>query len=249
MKRVVIAAVTAGVLVVVGVVVWFFATTGIDESTATVTAPTLAPATSAAPDTTAAPGTTEPSTVGTSTPSTVAAAGVFDLADGTTARFELDEELRGQPKHVVATNAEVAGQIRFDPTSPGSAEIGTIVVGAQTFETDSSNRNRAIRGPILDATTFPEITFVPTAVDGLPDSVAADQEVSFTVSGDLTIRDTTREVTFDVTATLTSDGTLQGTASTQVLRSDFGLQIPSVASVANVSDEVLIAIDFVAVPA
>ncbi len=244
MKRVVTGAIAVAVLAGLGVVIWFFATSGIDESTADVTAPTLAPApTEADPTTGSTAAEPPPASEGAQSPS---AGGVFQLAEGTTVRFELDEELRGQPTHVVATNTEVEGQVRFDPADLSTAEIGTIVVGAQTFETDSSNRNRAIRGPILDASSFPEITFVPTSVDGLSGSVDVGQEVSFTVTGDLTIRDVTQTVTFEVTATLSADETLEGTAETQVLRSDFGLQIPSVQSVANVTDEVLIAIDFVA---
>lgn len=236
MKRTILALLAVLVLGAVGVTVWFFATTGIDEDTAQVTAPTLA----ASVSTTAGSVTTAGSE---------SSAVEFALSEGSTVRFELDEELRGAPKHVVATNSEVAGLFRLDLADLAQSEIGVIVVGAQTFETDSSNRNRAIRGPILDASTFPEIRFVPTAVSGLTGAAAAGQELSFTVTGDLTIRDVTASVTFEVTATLVADDQITGTASTQVLRSDFGLQIPSVQSVANVTDEVMIFIDFTAIPA
>lgn len=243
MKRILLFAAGAGLVAAAGVVVWFFATTGVDEDTAGVTAPTLAPATS--PDTTLAPGTT----AATTTTGSGAGGGLFSLAAGTVARFELDEVLRGEPKHVVASNTEVAGQIRVDLDDLASSELGTIVIGAQTFSTDSGNRDRAIRGPILDSSTFPEITFVPTAIEGLNGSATVREELSFTVTGDLTIRDVTAEVTFEVTAVLANDGRLEGTASATVLRSVYGLEIPSVASVANVSDEVLLGINFVATPA
>ena len=62
----------------------------------------------------------------------------------------------------------------------------------------------------------------------------------------LTVRDVTQPVVFDVTATVDSLSQLSGTATTSVLRSDYGLEIPNVPSVANVSEEVQLEIDFVA---
>jgi len=56
----------------------------------------------------------------------------------------------------------------------------------------------------------------------------------------------TRRVTFQVTAIIDEDGRLVGHAQTVVLRSDFDLVIPSVPSVAGVSNEVSLAIEFVA---
>ncbi len=232
MKRIVLWILGVGVLGSLGVVIWFFATTGIDESTAQVTAPTLAPTET----TEGSSGSTEGQIVD------------LTIAEGSTVRFELDEVLRGEPKHVVATNTEVAGLLRLDLADLGQSEIGDIVVGAQTFTSDSSNRDRAIRGPILAASTFPEIRFVPVSVDGLTGQAEVGQEFAFTVTGDLTIRETTMTVTFDVTATLVAADRVEGTASAQVLRSDFGLQIPSVESVADVTDEVMIFIDFSFVP-
>lgn len=264
MKRVLLAVTAAAVLVVVGAVVWFYASTGLDES-AEVTAPTIA----SAPETTAGAAaettagdtaeTTAETTSETSAAADTAEGGVestpqadgtvFELADESTVSFELDEMLRGEPNPVVGTNEEVAGQIRFDPTDLGSTEIGTVVISSQTFTTDQSSRDRAIRGPILDSNAEPTIEFAPTSIDGLSGAADVGDAFEFTVTGDLTIRGITREVTFDAEATLVAADRIEGTASATVLRSDFELAIPSVASVADVSDEVLIRIDFTAVPA
>jgi hypothetical protein len=53
-------------------------------------------------------------------------------------------------------------------------------------------------------------------------------------------------VTFTTTVTVISETRLQGTASTSINRADFELQIPNVASVANVDEVVLLEIEFVA---
>lgn len=247
-------------LVGLGAVVWFFATTGIDESTADVTAPTLAAAPTSPETTGSTAAESTATTTGVASDTTVAESDtsgpagsegggtVFAIGEDSAVTFELDEVLNGNPARVVATNSEVEGQLRIDPSDLSTVEVGTIVIGAQTFESGSSNRDRAIRGPILDASSFPQITFVPTSVEGLDGEAEVGEAVSFTITGDLTIRDITEEVTFDVTATLESEVLVEAVASSTVSRDAFGLTIPSVASVANVSDEVAISIDLVANP-
>ncbi|HID50548.1 MAG TPA: YceI family protein, partial [Anaerolineae bacterium] len=107
-------------------------------------------------------------------------------------------------------------------------------------------RNKAIRNRILFTDAFEFITFEPTAITGLPDSIEIGESVEFQITGDLTVRDTTREVTFDVTATAVSPDRIEGTAVATVMRRQFNLQIPSVSNVADVDEEVILEINFAA---
>lgn len=161
-------------------------------------------------------------------------------------RFELDEELRGQPKTVVGVTDQVAGEIAVDLNDLASTQVGTLQINARTLATDNNFRNRAIQNQILNTGDFEFITFSPTSIEGLPDSVAIGQEVEFVLGGDLTIRDITSPVQFMVTATAVSEDQLVGTASASVFRADYELEIPSVQNVANVEEEVELYIDFVA---
>jgi polyisoprenoid-binding protein YceI len=168
--------------------------------------------------------------------------------DESEARFELDEDLAGVRTRVTGITDQVAGDIIVDFGSPADSELGTIRVNARTLATDNSFRDRAIRGQILrssdDAYEF--IEFVPTALETLPDSAAVGDTVTFQVIGDLTVIETTLSTTFEVTVNLVAADRIEGTATTTVLRSDYGLEIPEVPSVANVTDEVMLTIDFVA---
>jgi polyisoprenoid-binding protein YceI len=161
-------------------------------------------------------------------------------------RFEIDEDLRGQRNTVVGVTDQVAGEIAVDLADLASTQVGTIQINGRTLVTDNNFRNRAIQNEILDTGDYEFMTFTPTAIEGLPDSVAVGEEVQFVVSGDLEIRDTSNPVQFTVVATAVSEDQLVGTASATVLRTDYGLQIPSVPNVANVEDEVELYIDFVA---
>jgi polyisoprenoid-binding protein YceI len=161
-------------------------------------------------------------------------------------RFELDEDLRGSRVTVVGVTDQAAGEIALNLSDLSTAEVGVIQINARTLETDNSFRNRAIQNRILETGTYEFITFTPTAVNGLPESAEVGEEISFTMEGDLTIRDVTQPVTFDVAATAVSPDQISGTASAVISREAYGLQIPEVPDVANVEDEVDLYIDFVA---
>jgi polyisoprenoid-binding protein YceI len=166
----------------------------------------------------------------------------YALTDGSRAIFTLDEELRGTPTTVVGTSTIVLGEMLFDPSDAASLQIGTILVNARDFMTDSGNRNRAIRGPILDADTFEFIEFAPTSIDGLDGTGS-----SFTVTGDLKIRDVINPATFEVTASLDGE-VVTGTATAVVDRTQWGLDIPNAPGVANVSESVTLVLEFTAAP-
>lgn len=160
--------------------------------------------------------------------------------------FTLGEILRGVPTAVIGQTDQVAGQIAFDFDDPATAKVGTIQVNARTLLTDNNLRNKAIRNRILFTDAFEFITFEPTAVTGLPDSISVGDSVEFQITGDLTVRDRTNEVTFAVTATAVSPTRIEGAATTTVMRRNFNLQIPSVSGVADVDEEVILEINFVA---
>ncbi|MFV1962689.1 MAG: YceI family protein [Acidimicrobiia bacterium] len=166
------------------------------------------------------------------------------------AGFEIDEILRGSPNRVFGETDQVAGQIQIDLADLSAIQFSQIVINARTFTTDSERRDRAIRGPIILNSASDEFEFITLDVDsaiGLSGSVETGDVLSFLLAGDLTIKGVANKVTFEVSATVTDDSTIEGSVTTTVLRSDFGIGIPTVPGVADVSDEVALDIRFVAV--
>ena len=164
-------------------------------------------------------------------------------------RFLIDEELFGIPKTVVGRTNQVVGEILLDLQNTQEVEVGTIQVNARELATDDSFRNRALRRQILDSAqdAYQFITFTPTEIDGLSSEGTANGETkSFSLTGDLQIRDVVQSVTFEMMVAAISESELSGSGEAMVLRSYFDLQIPSVPGVANVSDEVRLEIDFTA---
>lgn len=179
-----------------------------------------------------------------------AAAMTFTLVpEGTEARFSIYELLMGQDKTVIGTTSAVEGSITVDPANLSTVSISPIRIDAGTLATDSSRRDGAIRRWVLESNQaeYQYILFTPTAINGLPESVAVGDTFEFMVTGELTIRDITNEETFSLSVTANSETELIGLGETTVMRGDYNLTIPSVPSVANVAEEVPLEIEFRAV--
>ncbi len=164
---------------------------------------------------------------------------------GSEASFALNEELMGVPTVVVGVTPKVAGSITVDWGNPSNSKIGKLEIDATDFKTDNERRNGAIHRFILQTGQYPKISFEPTAIEGLPPSAKPGDKLNFKVVGNLTIRDVTKPVTFDTSVT-GDEAQLSGEAQAVVAHRDFGLTIPSVPIVANVSEAVTLTLKFVA---
>lgn len=138
---------------------------------------------------------------------------------------------------VIGSTQEIEGRLTLN-LDDLSAPLGenTFTVRMNTFTTDQKDRDKWIRenGPRFN--DYPLATFTATGIEGAPAAYNEGDEVSFKLSGDLTIREITQPVTFDVTATLRGD-TLTGVAATRLKMSDFGIEPPNFANTLTVADE------------
>ena len=214
------------------------------------TATAMAQATAAPAPTEAMAATEPPASSPTEQPAEQPAAGaatVFTLGEGTIARYRVEEELANTGFFIaVGETTDVAGAIAFDADGAVVAQESRIAVQAATLRTDSNRRDNYVRNRTLETDSYPEVVFVPTAIDGLPDSIAdASGDVAFTITGDLTVKDQTREVTWDASATFAGDGAATGIASVEFTFDDFGMDKPRVAIVLSVEDTIRLELDFV----
>ncbi len=208
-------------------------------------APTEAPKATEAPA--AAPTEAPKATEAAAAPA--AAGSVFQIDPAQSkATFTLNEKLMGNPVTVVGATSLVSGKITLSPDNLANTQIGAIQIDARDFKTDSTRRDGAMQRFILESTKdeYQYITFEPTAIEGLPATVKTGESATFKITGNLKIRSIVKPVTFDATVTAKSDTELAGSVKTTVLRSNFELTIPSIPSVADVTDEVALELTFVA---
>ena len=164
-------------------------------------------------------------------------------------RYEVDETLFNQNNRLntaIGRTRGIAGDVLIDFAQPSNSQIGEIVIDVSQFTSDQSRRDNYIRRSGLESSRYPYARFVTQAIEGLPERVAVGDQVTFTISGDMTVRETARPVTWNVTLRL-EDGRVAGSASTEILMSDFGvgpIRLPILAT----EDLVKLFLDFVAMP-
>ncbi len=171
------------------------------------------------------------------------------VAEESSASFTLEEDLRGQRTTVVGRTGEVGGNVMVDLANPRESSIGTILINARTLETDNNFRNRALRSQILQSARdeYEFIVFEARELRNFSaESVAVGETITLDITGDLTVTGVTRSVTFSAEVSLESETQIRGSATVNLLHADFGLVIPDVRSVANVTDDVELKLEFVA---
>jgi len=168
------------------------------------------------------------------------------VPDQSQARYIVTEQLVGRdlPNDVVGTTNQIAGAVYLNTDGTIDAARSKFIVQAGTLVTDESRRDGFVRSNTLQTDLYPEIVFVPTAVSGLSDPLVASGEVSFILTGQLTIRDVTKEVTWEVTGSIDGD-TAKGTAKTVFQFADFNLTQPKVPVVLSIKDEIHLEMDVV----
>jgi polyisoprenoid-binding protein YceI len=149
------------------------------------------------------------------------------------------------PSDAVLTTKAVSGQfvLRSDGTFAPDSKLS---VDVTTLQSDEGRRDQFIKRSTLETSRFPRAEFVPMRTAGLSTPMPATGEWTFTLIGNLTIRDVTKQVSWDATAKRTS-GELSSTAKTSFKFGDFGMEPPTAASVLSVVDEIRMEIELVAV--
>ena len=174
---------------------------------------------------------------------------VFQLVEGTEARYRIDEVFRNRDTTAIGITPLVTGTVQFDRNDPLSTSVGTITIDARDLDGDRRARDRVVIRRILQANRdqYRYITFEPTAITGMPPLVQVGDTLELQITGLLRIRDSTNEAVFDATVRVVSETKLKGKASTTILWRDYGLRIPSWPGVSWVADEVILQLFFDAV--
>lgn len=170
----------------------------------------------------------------------------------TPVRYEIDPQhsaAQFKIRHLMISNVKgeftrVTGSAEFDPASLANSSVEA-TIDATSINTREPDRDQHLKSAdFFDVTKYPAIKFRSKRI-------APSGNGSYDVTGDLTIRDVTREVTLaveDVTPESKDPwGNLRrgATASTTIDRKDFGLtfNMPLDTGGVLVGDEVHISID------
>lgn len=169
-------------------------------------------------------------------------------AEGSEARYRVREQLAriDFPSDAVGATTVVQGAIALGSDGAILTDHSRFVVDLASIESDSQRRDNYVRRRVFQSDSFPDAVFVPTGIEGVALPLPAG-EVTFRITGDMTIHGISRPTTWDVTASRSGDAVV-GKATTRFRFADFQLAVPRVASVLSVEDDIRLEFDFRLVP-
>ena len=166
----------------------------------------------------------------------------LELQSSSKACYIAHEQLVGRklPNQTVGSTRAVAGAIVLDGSNSVKADQSKLVLTLTSFESDDGQRDGAVSRMFR---TAPSAEFVVRQVSGLPSAFPNSGTVKFQLVGDMTIKGVTKPVTWDVDAQF-DGGSVNGSATTAIKFSDFGMPTPKTALVLSVEDTLGLRIDF-----
>ncbi|MBO0923974.1 YceI family protein [Cellulomonas sp. zg-ZUI199] len=144
--------------------------------------------------------------------------GTWTVTDGSFAGYRLEEVLRGQDVTVTGRTDQVTGTLTV---ADGALTAAEVVVDMASIATDQPPRDGYFRDQAIQVVRYPTATFTLTEPVELPQDATSAQ-----LTGDLTIRDVTREVTVDADLAASGD-VVQVVGSVPITFADYGVQAPS----------------------
>ena len=214
-----------------------------DSSPISAPAPTVAAPTSAPASPQSAPAT--PTAL--PAPGTAVAPPSVSIQGGTVARYVVGEQLARLPTPIdaVGETSDVDGAIVFNEDGSIDPEQSRITVGLAGLTSDETRRDRWVRNQLFNTSQYPNAELAVSELAGLPWPLPESGAATFQLTGDLTIRDVTRQLTWDVTAEF-SGTSITGQATTEITFELFELSKPTFGFIISVDDDIRLELDIVA---
>lgn len=162
------------------------------------------------------------------------------------ARYRVREQLASLslPSDAIGSTSSVSGTVVGKTDGTLVPSDSKFVVDLQTLQSDRSQRDNFLRRNVLQTDQYPNATFVPTQVTGLPSTLPTSGNISFKLTGDLTVRNVTKPVTWNVTCQPQgNEGACHATTSFQF--EYFDLTPPRVGPVLSIVDNITLEVDAV----
>ncbi len=162
----------------------------------------------------------------------------IDAASKATVRVREQLARIPAPSDALITITGAQGSFTLNPD--GTFATGSkISVDMTTVTTDDRQRTDTIRRDPLEVTRFRTSELVPQKASGLTLPLPTSGDLTFQLTGDLTLHGVTKSVTFDVKATRSGGRlTATATAAPSWKFGDFGMRPPSSFSVLSIVDEI-----------
>lgn len=147
------------------------------------------------------------------------------------------------PSNAVANAPGITGDLYLTKDGLASGQKSSFTVDLLSLKSDEALRDRAMRGS-LATDRFPTAKFTIDSITGFPANYSDAKEVEMTMTGSMTLRETTKPLTFKVFARQAGEF-LTAIADTDFKMTEFGITPPN-ASITRVEDGVHMQVTLIA---
>ena len=138
----------------------------------------------------------------------------------------------------------VTGEIELDRRGLPDQTNSLVIVDLTTLTSDKKKRDNYLKTRAnIGSERYPTATLVVSDINGLSWPLPKTADVSFQLSGDLTLLGITKQLTWDVVARI-ADGLVVGQASTTFTFDTFGIKKPNLLFIVSIEDQIELVIDF-----
>jgi polyisoprenoid-binding protein YceI len=162
--------------------------------------------------------------------------------------YEVQEQFlsKSLPSEAIGKTSSIQGAVILQSKGTPTITALKVTVNLQTLTSDSSRRDNSIKENWLQSNTYPLATFVvKTPQAATSGAYTNGQQVTFHLTGAMTVHNTTHTETFTIQGK--QDGkTITGIAKSLVYMKDFGFSAPSILGLLTVKDGVTAVFNFTA---
>jgi polyisoprenoid-binding protein YceI len=172
----------------------------------------------------------------------------IELQDQSSARYIVVEQFANESlsSSAIGKTSAVTGTIQLDNKGEIVAAGSRVIVDLTTLTSDKGRRDNYLRTRLdLGSQQYPSATLVIKEIQGLPWPLPSTGKITFQLTGDLTIREITRQLTWDVAAQI-DQSSVTGEASAHFTFDTFDIEKPKLLFILSIEDQIDVVVDFTA---
>ena len=172
---------------------------------------------------------------------------IINFLQESTARYLITEQLANLdfPIDAIGETNQISGSIIFNKDGNIIEDESKITVNVNSLKSDSSRRDRYISRRSLESEKYPEATIFIKEIRNLPWPLPESGSAEINIIGDMNVHGVTDRIAWDTEVNFNKNK-INGIAKTNFKFEKFNMDLPRVAIVLSVENNIRLELDFVA---
>tara|TARA_B100000676_G_scaffold104759_1_gene104525 strand:- start:1186 stop:1905 length:720 start_codon:yes stop_codon:yes gene_type:complete len=172
---------------------------------------------------------------------------IINFLQESTARYLITEQLANLdfPIDAIGETNQISGSIIFNKNGNIIEDESKITVNVNSLKSDSSRRDRYISRRSLESEKYPEATIFIKEIRNLPWPLPESGSAEINIIGDMNVHGVTDRIAWDTDVNFNKNK-INGIAKTNFKFEKFNMDLPRVAIVLSVENNIRLELEFVA---